>query len=79
MLQSCTTSKQRNTVIIKCLVINFFCKNFFATPNSKYTIAILRIVTIEKPELTFLLTLFFSCAWTAAFFSIRPSKEIIHV
>ena len=33
--------------------------NFFTTPNSKNVIAILRIVTIEKCELTFLLVLYF--------------------
>ena len=32
---------------------------FFTTPNSKNIIAILRIVTIEKSELTFFLTLHF--------------------
>ena len=32
---------------------------FFTTPNSKNIIAILRIVTIEKSELTFFLTLYF--------------------
>ena len=32
---------------------------FFTTPNSKETIATLRIVTIEKSELTFLLILYF--------------------
>ena len=29
--------------------------NFFTTPNSKITIAVLRVVTIEKSELTFLI------------------------
>ena len=33
--------------------------NFFTTPNSKNIIATLRIVTIEKSELTFLLILYF--------------------
>ena len=33
--------------------------NFFATPNSKNIIATLRIVTIEKSELTLLLVLYF--------------------
>ena len=33
--------------------------NFFTTPNSKNIIATLRIVTIEKSELTFLLVLYF--------------------
>ena len=33
--------------------------NFFTTPNSKNVIATLRIVTIEKSELTFLLVLYF--------------------
>ena len=33
--------------------------NFFATPNSKNTIATLHIVTIEKSELTLLLVLYF--------------------
>ena len=32
---------------------------FFTTPNSKNIIATLRIVTIEKSELTFLLILYF--------------------
>ena len=32
---------------------------FFTTPNSKKIIATLRIVTIEKSELTFLLMLYF--------------------
>ena len=32
---------------------------FFTTPNSKNIIAILCIVTIEKSELTFFLTLYF--------------------
>ena len=32
---------------------------FFTTPNSKYIIATLRLVTIEKSELTFLLILYF--------------------
>ena len=32
---------------------------FFTTPNSKNVIATLRIVTIEKSELTFLLVLYF--------------------
>ena len=32
---------------------------FFTTPNSKKVIATLRIVTIEKSELTFLLILYF--------------------
>ena len=33
--------------------------NFFTTPNSKNIIATLRIVTIEKSELTFLPILYF--------------------
>ena len=33
--------------------------NFFTTPNSKNVIATLRIVTIEKSELTFLPVLYF--------------------
>ena len=32
---------------------------FFTTPNSKNIIAALRIVTIEKSELTFLLIMYF--------------------
>ena len=39
---------------MKCLAIKIF-----TTPNSKKVIATLRIVTIEKSELTFLLILYF--------------------
>ena len=36
-----------------------FCMKFFTTPNSKNLIATLRIATLEGPELTFLLILYF--------------------
>ena len=36
---------------------------FFTTPNSKNIITTLRIVTIEKSELAFLLILYFHGLW----------------
>ena len=46
-------------IIMKCLAIKIFCiKFFFTIPNSKNIIGTLRIVTIEKPKLTFLLILY---------------------
>ena len=61
LLQSRTIFKQKGNhevsshynsrLIMKCLAIR--------TPNSKNIIATLRIVTIEKSELTFLLALYF--------------------
>ena len=53
--QSSTMFKQKNNHEVYCDWN--FC--IFATPNSKTIIATLRIVTIEKSELTCLLTLYF--------------------
>ena len=58
LLQSRTTFKQ-NGNIMKCLAIKMFAWNFLKLPIQKNIIAILRIVTIEKSELIFLLILYF--------------------
>ena len=47
LLQSSAIFKQKNN------------HNFFTTPNSRNVIATLRIVTIERSELTFLLIIYF--------------------
>ena len=44
----------KKEIIMKCLAINIFAWNFLTNANSKNIIAILRIVTTEKSELTFL-------------------------
>ena len=44
---------------MKCLAIKIFVWNFLQLPIQKKIIATLRIVTIEKSELTFLLILYF--------------------
>ena len=49
--------------------------NFFTTPNSKNIIATLRIVTIDKSELTFLLVLYFHVLTKTAEKIIEPSQE----
>ena len=46
---------QTKKITIKYLAIKVFAMNIFATTNSKNRVETLRIVTIEKPELTFLL------------------------
>ena len=51
--QPSTIFKLKNNHKVSCDYI--FCMNFFTTSNSKSIIAALRIVTIEKSELTFLL------------------------
>ena len=53
ILRSSRSSKQRNNHEVPCN--QNFCMKFSKTPDSKNIIATLRIVTIEKPELTFLL------------------------
>ena len=55
--QPSTIFKLKNNHKVSCDYI--FCMNFFTTFNSKSIIAALRIVTIEKSELTFLLVLYF--------------------
>ena len=57
LVQSNTISKQKINDEVSC-DINF-CMKFFTTSNSRKIIATLRIVTIEKSELTFLLILSF--------------------
>ena len=46
---------QAKKITIKCLAIKVFLMNIFATTNSKNRVETLRIVTIEKAELAFLL------------------------
>ena len=50
MLQSCTTSKQRNTVIIKCLVINFFCNSQFKIYNCNSAYSYNRKTWVDIPS-----------------------------
>ena len=45
--------------MVKCPLIKYFAWNFFVATSSKNIIATLRIVTIEKSELRFLLILYF--------------------
>ena len=56
MLQSRTTFKQKGSYEVSSR--QNFCMEFFTTPRSKNIIATLRIVRIEKSELTFLLMLY---------------------
>ena len=55
MLQLSTIFKERNNHEVYCN--KNFCVKIFTTPNSKYLIATLSIVTMGKSELTFLLVL----------------------
>ena len=51
---------------------------FFTTPNSKNVIATLRIVTIEKAELTFLLILYFHRQTLLRFYLLkRTNKDLL--
>ena len=50
LLQSRTIFKQKGSHEVSSHYI--FCMKFFATPNSKKIIATLRIVTVDKSELT---------------------------
>ena len=67
LLQSSTVSK-RKKIIMKCLAIKSFAWNFLQLPIKK-KIATLRIVTIGKSELTFLLVLYFH--YNTKFYSIN--------
>ena len=53
LLQSRTTFKQKGNYEVSSH--SNFCMEFFTAPNAKNIIATLRIVTIEKSELIFLL------------------------
>ena len=53
LLQSRTTFKQKGNYEVSSHYN--FCIEFFTTPSSRKIIATLRIVTIEKSQLTFLL------------------------
>ena len=57
LLRSSTIFKQRNNHEVSC--DQDFCVKIFTTPNSKNIGTTLRLVTIEQPELAFLLILYF--------------------